>query len=65
MIHIVKCDIGQSLAARRTRDLQVDLQAAFDLDLVYVKFGLNEFSSKTACVAPQNSPIDDWMSLPV
>ena len=55
MIHIVKCDIGQSLAARRTRDLQVDLKAAFDLDLVYVTFGLDEFSSKTAYVTRQNS----------
>ena len=31
----------------------------------YVTFGLDEFSSKTACVTPQNSPIDDWMSFPV
>ena len=28
-------------------------------------FLLDEFSSKTACVMPQNSPIDDWMSFPV
>ena len=28
-------------------------------------FLLDEFSSKTACVTPQNSPIDDWMSFPV
>ena len=28
-------------------------------------FLLDEFSSKTACVVPQNSPIDDWMSFPV
>ena len=25
-------------------------------------FLLDEFSNKTACVTPQNSPIDDWMS---
>ena len=31
----------------------------------YVKFGLDEFFSKTACVTPRNSPIDDWMSFPV
>ena len=28
-------------------------------------FLLGEFSSNTACVTPQNSPIDDWMSFPV
>jgi len=28
-------------------------------------FFLDEFSSKTACVMPQSSPIDDWMSFPV
>ena len=26
---------------------------------------MDEFSSKTACVTPQNSQIDDWMSFPV
>ena len=26
---------------------------------------MDDFSSKTACVTPQNSPIDDWMSFPV
>ena len=26
---------------------------------------MDEFSSKTACVTPQNSPNDDWMSFPV
>ena len=26
---------------------------------------MDEFSSKTVCVAPQNYPIDDWMSFPV
>ena len=31
----------------------------------YVTIGLDEFSSKKACVTPQNSPIDDWMSFPV
>ena len=31
----------------------------------YVTFGLDEFSSKTVCVTPRNSPIDDWMSFPV
>ena len=31
----------------------------------YVTFGLDEFSSKAACVTPQNSPIDDWMSFSV
>ena len=31
----------------------------------YGTFGLDEFSGKTACVTPQNSPIDDWMSFPV
>ena len=30
----------------------------------YVTIGLDEFSSKTACVTPQNSPIDDWISFP-
>ena len=28
-------------------------------------FLLDEFSSKTACVTPQNSPFDDWMSFPL
>ena len=31
----------------------------------YVTFGLDEFSIKTACVTPQNCPIDDWMNFPV
>ena len=26
---------------------------------------MDDFSSETACVTPQNSPIDDWMSFPV
>ena len=29
------------------------------------KIRMDEFSSKTACVRPQNSQIDDWMSFPV
>ena len=28
-------------------------------------FFMDEFSSKTVSVTPQNSPIDDWMSFPV
>jgi len=31
----------------------------------YVAIGMDEFSSKMACVTPQNSPIDDWISFPV
>ena len=30
----------------------------------YVTFGLDEFSSNTACVMPQNSSFDDWISFP-
>ena len=37
----------------------------FIYDIWYVTFGLDEFSSKTACAMPQTSPIDDWMSFPV
>ena len=33
-------------------------------DIWYVTFGLDEFSNEVACVTPQNSPIDDWMSFP-
>ena len=29
------------------------------------KIRMDEFSSKTACVTPQNPPIDHWMSFPV
>ena len=28
-------------------------------------FLMDEFSSKTVCVTPQNCPIDDWMNFPV
>ena len=31
----------------------------------YPWFLMDEFSSKTVCVTPQNCPIDDWMSFPV
>ena len=32
---------------------------------MYVTFGLDEFSTKTAYVTPQNSKFDDWMGFPV
>ena len=34
-------------------------------DMWYVAIGMDKFSSKMACVTPQNSPIDDWISFPV
>jgi len=37
----------------------------FPLEIGVFENGMDELSSKTACVMPQNSPIDDWMSFRV
>ena len=41
------------------------LSIFFDWHIWYVAFDLDEFSSETACITPQNFSIDDWMSFPV